>query len=94
MPDDLAPHKVAVSEPSESDGHEFIINRNALAGSAPQPTNVAHVAAVAVGCVSSGRAEPAEIRGVCPGCGRDVMSNDEGRQREGETYYHGDCVKL
>ena len=23
----------------------------------------------------------------------NVLSNDEGRRREGDTYFHGDCVK-
>jgi hypothetical protein len=38
-------------------------------------------------------AEPALVRGVCDGCGQNVMSNDEGRHREGEKYYHEQCVK-
>ena len=37
--------------------------------------------------------QPVEIRGVCDGCGQNVMSNDEGRMREGDKYYHGACVK-
>jgi hypothetical protein len=37
--------------------------------------------------------EAAEVRGVCDGCGQNVMSNDEGRKREGSTYYHEACVK-
>ena len=38
-------------------------------------------------------AEPAVVRGVCDGCGQNVMSNDEGRKREGGKYYHEQCVK-
>ena len=38
-------------------------------------------------------AEPAVVRGVCDGCGQNVMSNDEGRKREGTKYYHEQCVK-
>ena len=38
-------------------------------------------------------AQPVEVRGVCDGCGQNVMSDDEGRQREGDKYYHTDCVK-
>jgi hypothetical protein len=34
-----------------------------------------------------------EARGVCDGCGQNVMSDDEGRQREGNKYYHAGCVK-
>ena len=37
--------------------------------------------------------EQAEVRGVCDGCGQNVMSNDEGRKREGSKYYHELCVK-
>ena len=37
--------------------------------------------------------EPVEVRGVCDGCGQNVMSNDEGRKREGRKYYHEDCIK-
>jgi hypothetical protein len=34
-----------------------------------------------------------EIRGVCDGCGEYVMSNDEGRTREDDKYYHSECIK-
>ena len=37
--------------------------------------------------------EHVEIRGVCDGCGQNVMSNDEGRKREGDNYYHAECVR-
>ena len=37
--------------------------------------------------------EPVEVRGVCDGCGQNVMSNHEGRKREGDKYYHPQCVK-
>ena len=37
--------------------------------------------------------EQVEVRGVCDGCGQNVMSNDKGRKREGEKYYHEQCVK-
>jgi hypothetical protein len=37
--------------------------------------------------------EQVEVRGVCDGCGQNVMSNDEGRKREGTKYYHEQCVK-
>jgi hypothetical protein len=37
--------------------------------------------------------EHGEIRGVCDGCGQNVMSNDEGRWREGSQYYHEQCIK-
>ncbi|MFN9953818.1 MAG: hypothetical protein ACK55I_12030, partial [bacterium] len=28
------------------------------------------------------------VRGVCDGCGKNVMSNDDGRWREDDKYYH------
>jgi hypothetical protein len=34
-----------------------------------------------------------EVRGICDGCNQNVMSNDEGRKREGRKYYHEDCIK-
>ena len=34
-----------------------------------------------------------EVRGVCDGCGEYVMSNDEGRKREDDKYYHSECIK-
>ena len=37
--------------------------------------------------------EQVEVRGVCDGCGQNVMSNDEGRKREGTKYFHERCVK-
>jgi hypothetical protein len=36
---------------------------------------------------------PVEVRGVCDGCGQNVLSNDDGRKREGAKYYHSHCVK-
>jgi hypothetical protein len=30
---------------------------------------------------------------VCEGCGEYVMSNDEGRKREDDKYYHSECIK-
>jgi hypothetical protein len=37
--------------------------------------------------------EEVEVRGVCEGCGEYVMSNDEGRKREDDKYYHSECIK-
>jgi hypothetical protein len=37
--------------------------------------------------------EEPEVRGVCDGCGEYVMSNDEGRKREDDKYYHSECIK-
>jgi hypothetical protein len=37
--------------------------------------------------------EVPEARGVCEGCGEYVMSNDEGRKREDDKYYHSECIK-
>jgi hypothetical protein len=33
------------------------------------------------------------VRGVCDGCGKNVMSNDDGRWREDDKYYHMECMK-
>ena len=38
-------------------------------------------------------AEAPVVRGVCDGCGEYVMSNDEGRKREDDRYYHSECIK-
>jgi hypothetical protein len=37
--------------------------------------------------------EEVVVRGVCDGCGQNVMSNDEGRKREDDKYYHSGCIK-
>jgi hypothetical protein len=37
--------------------------------------------------------EEPEVRGMCDGCGDYVMSNDEGRMREDDKYYHSECIK-
>jgi hypothetical protein len=37
--------------------------------------------------------EEPEVRGMCDGCGEYVMSNDEGRKREDDKYYHSECIK-
>ena len=37
--------------------------------------------------------EPVVVRGMCEGCGTNVMSNDEGRKKEGEKYYHAHCLR-
>jgi hypothetical protein len=34
-----------------------------------------------------------EVRGVCDGCGEYVMSDDDGRWREDDKYYHSECMK-
>lgn len=33
------------------------------------------------------------VRGMCDGCGTNVMSTDEGRRREGAKYFHEACVR-
>ena len=65
-----------------SQGSGFIVSRSAPA--APAAPVLASVQQVD---------EQVEVRGVCDGCGQNVMSNDEGRKREGEKYYHEQCVK-
>jgi hypothetical protein len=51
----------------------------------PQLADVAHAQVVV--------SEPIEVRGVCDGCGQNVLSSDEGRKREGSNYFHEQCVK-
>jgi hypothetical protein len=60
---------------------EFTLARNApVIASAAGPSN--------------GPQEPqGAFRGVCPACDRNVYSTDEGRIREGDRYYHLQCVK-
>ncbi len=62
----------------------FIVGRSALAAPA---------APVLASVPQLGAEEPVEVRGVCDGCGQNVMSHDEGRKREGSKYYHELCVK-
>ena len=51
---------------------------------APQLANIAHI-----GGPSS---QAVEVRGMCDGCGQYVMSDDEGRLREGTKYFHLGCI--
>jgi hypothetical protein len=36
---------------------------------------------------------PGAFRGECPACKKGVYTTDEGRVREGDSYYHEGCVK-
>ena len=66
----------APHQPSASDP-EFILSRAGPSRSAaPRPAEEAELS----------------VRGVCDGCRRGVLSNDEGRIREGDKYYHAECV--
>ena len=80
-----APH--APAEVAEQ-GPEFIVARNAASSSG--------------GAASSGTSGSASVsasgptgalRGECPACKRNVYTTDEGRVKEGNTYYHAECVK-
>ena len=42
---------------------------------------------------SSGSSSSGGVRGTCPGCNRSVLSTDDGRVKEGDNYYHQECVK-
>ena len=70
----------------------FILNRNTPAAAAPNLGQVPHAPGTA-SAASQQAAVPPEVRGVCPGCERNVLSNDEGRHREDDIYYHSECVK-
>jgi hypothetical protein len=64
---------------------EFTLARNvpaasrAAGSSAAGPSNVLQ--------------EPEAFRGVCPACHRNVYTSDEGRVKEGDHYYHQECVR-
>ncbi len=63
---------------------EFIVSR-----AGPSRSAGLRLAGAAVAAAD----EEVSVRGVCDGCGQDVLSNDEGRKREGNKYYHEGCVK-
>ena len=73
--------QAAVAGASQGDG--FIEIRSAAPPAPP----------VLAGVQQLNEEEHVEIRGVCDGCGQNVMSNDEGRWREGSQYYHEQCIK-
>jgi hypothetical protein len=52
---------------------------------ASQLANIAHV--------GGSSSQAVEVRGMCDGCGQNVMSDDEGRVREGTKYFHLGCIK-
>ena len=64
---------------------EFTLARNepaashAPGSSAAGPSNVSQ--------------EPRAFRGVCPACHQSVYTSDEGRVKEGDHYYHQECVR-
>jgi hypothetical protein len=71
---------------------DFILNRSTPDAAAPNLGQVPHAPGTA-SAASQQAAAPPEVRGVCPGCARNVLSNDEGRHREDDIYYHSECVK-
>jgi hypothetical protein len=80
---------VAVPTPSEAQQQsasdlEFIVSR-----AGPSRSAAPRLASAAVAAAD----EEVSVRGVCDGCGQDVLSNDEGRKREDNKYYHEGCVK-
>ena len=36
---------------------------------------------------------PTNVRGICDGCGENVIDEDNGRVREGDKYYHAACIR-
>ena len=77
-----APAKAAPAPPAPAKtGFGFVTTRNPPSVVAPVLSNVPAAQAAAV------------VRGVCPGCKANVMSDDDGRSREGDTYYHERCIK-
>ena len=81
---------VPVPMPSEAQQQsasdpEFIVSR-----AGPSRSAAPRLVGAAVAAADD---EEVSVRGVCDGCGQDVLSNDEGRKREGNKYYHEGCVK-
>ena len=88
----------ALAEVAEQ-GPEFIVARHAASssggasssgscGSGGAPSSGAFGSASGSASGSAGA-----LRGECPGCKRNVYTTDEGRVKEGNTYYHAECVK-
>jgi hypothetical protein len=71
---------------------EFLVRHTVPAAQAPSLAGVPHAAA-ATRPVAHVESEEVEVRGVCDGCGQNVTSDDEGRKREGDKYYHAGCIK-
>lgn len=64
---------------------------------APAPAmpefTVARNAPISARASTSSAPEEPSFRGVCRACNRNVYSSDEGRVKEGDHYYHRECVK-
>ena len=86
-----APLGAAAAAPSASQ-HAIDGDHAQFVGArAPAPPPAGHALAyVEHAGASSG---PPTVRGICDGCGVGVLSNDNGRVREGESYFHAHCVR-
>jgi hypothetical protein len=62
-------------------------------GSCPSRSHPQHCIACGRSRSTCGAGRGVEVRGVCPGCGLNVWSDDESRKREGNVYFHGACIK-
>ena len=88
-----APH--APAEVAEQ-GPEFIVARNAASssgGAASSGSGGASGSGAAGSAPASASGLAGALRGECPACKRNVYTTDEGRVKEGNTYYHAECVK-
>jgi hypothetical protein len=77
-------------------GPEFIVARHAasFSGGASSSGSGSAPSSGAFGSASgSASGSAGALRGECPGCKRNVYTTDEGRVKEGNTYYHAECVK-
>ena len=90
-PGAASPPAVPSGNPPPAHSSGFVTGRVAPAPLAPTLAAVSH--AVAPGPLAAPTEAPPEVRGVCPGCGLNVWSDDEGRKRDGDDYFHGACVK-
>ncbi len=86
-----APLGAAAAAPSASQQAIDGDHAQFVGARAPAPPLAGHALAdVEHAGASSG---PPTVRGICDGCGQGVLSNDNGRVREGESYFHAHCVR-
>ena len=74
---------------------EFLVHQIVPAAAPASLAAVPHAAApiTPVALAQLANSEEVEVRGVCDGCGQTVTSDDEGRKRQGDKYYHARCIK-
>ncbi len=104
MSDQTRPARLQAPGQATPAGNPLVIGQSAAAAIGLQPESAA--GSQAGGFITIRSIPPAlanlpqldaeediAVRGVCDGCKQNVLSNDEGRKREGNKYYHEQCVK-